>query len=155
MFRNQYVFPSDDINDMIPIEEMVYEKDSMGRPKNAQAVDQFDSQPFMFGENGFRRSDVSILMSAESEDLKLAIASRIQELKASSPDYSGLSDSEIAAMTIPRCVNSAAQFRDWASSLDKSGFAKQVDSFIEANKAKFEQKDTIAFERTDTSVSES
>lgn len=155
MFRNQYVFPSDDINDMIPIEEMVYEKDSMGRPKNAQAVDQFDSQSFMLGENGFRRSDVSILMSAESEDLKLAIASRIQELKASSPDYSGLSDSEIAAMTIPRYVNSAAQFRDWASSLDKSGFAKQVDSFIEANKAKFDQKDTIAFDKTDTSVSES
>lgn len=155
MFRSIFNFPETDINDLIPVENLVYEKDSVGRPKGAQPVDQFDAQPFVLAENGFRSSDVSLLMKAESDDLKLQIASRIQELKVSNPDYSGLSDSEIAQLTIPRYVNSAAQFRDWAASLDKSGFAKQVDSFIEANKAKFEKPDnSIQFTENDVPKSE-
>ncbi len=142
MFRSVFVFPETDINDLFSVDELVIEKDSTGRPKNAQPVDQFDSQPFMMAENGFRSNDVSLLMKAESEDLKMQIASRMQEIKNSGVDLSGFTDGEIAQMTIPRYVNSAAQFRDWAASLDKSGFAKQVDSFIEANKAKFEKSET-------------
>lgn len=149
MFRSIFVFPETDINDLVSVDKLVIEKDSSGRPKNAQPVDQFDAQPFMLGENGFRSNDVSLLMKAESEDLKMQIASRMQEIKNSGVDLSGYTDEEIARMTIPRYVNSAAQFRDWAASLDKSGFAKQVESFIEANKSKFAQSDTkIDFSNT-------
>lgn len=155
MFISDFKFPDTDINNLVPYEELVIEKDSVGRPKNAQPVDQFDAQEFMLGENGFRSSDVSLLMKAESDDLKMAIASRMQEFKSSGADLSGLTDAEIAQMTIPRYVNSAAQFRDWAASLDKSGFAKQVDAFIEANKQKFEKpSESIIFENTEVPKSE-
>lgn len=155
MFRSIFVFPDTDINDLIPVDELVVEKDSTGRPKNAQPVDQFDAQPFMMAENGFRSNDVSLLMKAESEDLKMQIASRMQEIKNSGIDLSDYTDEEIAKMTIPRYVNSAAQFRDWAASLEKSGFAKQVDAYIEANKAKFEQSvNKIDFSGTDEPKSE-
>ena len=154
MFRSVFVFPDTDINDLIPVDELVFERDSNGLPKNAQPVDQFDAQPFMLGENGFRSSDVSLLMKAESDDLKMAIASRMQEIKSSGVDLSQYKDEQIAQMTIPRYVNSAAQFRDWAASLEHSGFAKQVDAFIEANKAKFEKpSESISFEDSDVSKS--
>ena len=155
MFRSIFIFPETDINDLIPVESLVFEKDSMGRPKNAQPVDQFDAQEFMMAENGFKRSDVSILMKVESDDLKAAVAARIQDIQVSMPDFGDMTDSEIAALAIPRYVNSAAQFRDWAASLDKSGFAKQVDSYIEANKAKFEKPDSsIQFNANDVPKSE-
>ena len=70
MFKSIFVFPDTDINYLIPIEELVYDKDELGRPKNAQPVDQFDAQDFMMAENGFKRNDVSALMKAESDDLK-------------------------------------------------------------------------------------
>ena len=45
MFRSVFVFPDTDINDLIPVDELVFERDSNGLPKNAQPVDQFDAQP--------------------------------------------------------------------------------------------------------------
>lgn len=155
MFKSIFIFPDTDINYLIPIEDLVYEKDELGRPKNAQPVDQFDAQDFMMAENGFKRNDVSALMKAESDDLKNMIASRMVELKASTPDLSGLSDSEICDLVVPKYVNSASAFRDWAASKEKSGFAKSVQVYIDANKEKFEKpSDTINFEPGDNPKTE-
>ena len=155
MFRTTYVYPENDIlyldGSKESIERCGIELDSVGRPKGAQPVDQFDSQPFMMGENGFRRSDISILMSAESDDLKRAVASRMEEIKAQFPDQT-LSDSELADMAKPRYCQSWSDLRDWSASLEKSGLAKQVDVFIEANKPKESASSTIDF--TDSNPSE-
>ena len=155
MFKSIFVFPDTDINYLIPIDDLVYEKDELGRPKNAQPVDQFDAQDFMMAENGFKRNDVSALMKAESDDLKNMIASRMVELKSSTPDFEGLSDSEICDLVVPKYVNSASAFRDWAASKEKSGFAKSVQAYIDANKEKFEKSsDTINFEPSDNPKTE-
>ena len=155
MFKSIFKFPDTDINYLIPIEELVYEKDELGRPKNAQPVDQFDAQDFMMAENGFKRNDVSALMKAESDDLRNMIASRMVELKASTPNFEGLSDSEICDLTIPKYVNSASAFRDWAASKDKSGFARSVQAYIDANKERFEKSDNqIDFKDTEVPKSE-
>ncbi len=150
MFRNNVVFPVTDINPCNDINDMDYEKDSVGRPKNAQPVDQFDAQPFMMGENGFRRSDIAILASAESDDLKSAIAARMQQIQTQYPDQN-LSDAELAALTIPRNCQSSSAFREWAASLEKSGFAKSVNEFIEAHKP----KETVSETKIDFSENKS
>lgn len=49
MFRNQFVYPDSDIlflKSKEDAEKCGVELDSVGRPVGAQAVDQFDSQPF-------------------------------------------------------------------------------------------------------------
>lgn len=155
MFRTSYKYPENDIlfldGSKESIEKCGIELDSLGRPKGAQPVDQFDAQPFMMAENGFKRSDISILMSAQSDDLKRAVAQRMQEIQSSYPDQS-LSDSELADMAKPRYCQSWSDMREWASSLEKSGLAKQVDAFIEANKPKEPASPTIDF--TDPNLSE-
>lgn len=149
MFRNQFVFPETDIfflHSNEDCEKCGIELDSVGRPLRAQAVDQFDSQPFMMGENGFRRSDIAILMAAESDDLKRAVAARMEEIKSSFPDQT-LSDFELADMAIPRHCQSGSLFRDWYSSLNHTGDAKQIDAYFESLKSKVEKSpDTITFE---------
>ena len=122
-----------------------FESDSVGRPVGAQPVDQFDAQPFMMGENGFRRSDIAIMMSTESDDLKRAVAARLQEIQSQFPDQS-LSDSELAQMAFPRNCQSAAMARDWYASLEKSGLAKQVDDFVKANTPMEPSQETIKFD---------
>lgn len=128
------------------------ETDSVGRPLGAQPVDQFDAQPFMMGENGFRRSDIAIMMSAESDDLKRAVAARLVEINSQFPDQS-LTDSELAAMAIPRSCQSAAMMRDWYASLDKSGLAKSVDDYVKAHTPKRDDS-TIKFDTSDSNPSE-
>lgn len=146
-------FPKSNPNDYINIDysnKDNYPIDSVGRPIGACPVDQFDSQSFMMGENGFRRSDIAILVSAESEDLKRAIAARIVEINSNFPDQS-LSDSELAAMAIPRNCQSSSMIRDWAASLEKSGFAKAVDAFVKANTPD-KPDDTIKFDSPTPSI---
>ena len=146
MFRNEIDFGPHDINPNIDVKDLCYErvKGSDILPKGAQPVDQFDSEPFMMGENGFRRSDISILMSAQSDDLKRSIANRLQEIQVQFPDQS-LSDAELAQMAIPRYAQSASGFRDWAASIEKSGFAKSVNEWIDAHKSEEQKSDTIDF----------
>lgn len=150
MFRTNYKYPDTDI--MIVGADEYFGQDSCGHVLGAQPVDQFDSQPFMMAENGFRRNDVSILMSAESDDLKRAIAARMQEIQIQYPDQS-LSDAELAAMAIPRNCQSSAMFREWAASLDKSGFSKAVQDYVDANKPK-ESDSTIKFDAPESSNAE-
>lgn len=146
MFQQIIKFREGDINPLIDIKDMDYERMSGSDiiPKGAQPVDQFDSQPFMMAQNGFRRSDIAILMSAESEQLKQAISARIQDIKVSFPDQD-LSDADLAAMAIPRHCQSQSAFRDWSASLEKGGFAKAVDDYIAKNKPAEEPKNTISF----------
>lgn len=128
------------------------ETDSVGRPLGAQPVDQFDAQSFMMGENGFRRSDIAILINAESDDLKRSVAARLEEINTQFPDQT-LSDSELAAMAIPRSCQSAAMMRDWYASLDKSGLAKSVDEYVKVNTSKPDDS-TIKFDSSDSNASE-
>lgn len=146
MFRNVSTLLSV-VTDFIHIDwsdSSQIETDSVGRPKGAMPVDQFDAQPFMMGENGFRRSDIAILMNAESDDLKRAVAARLEEINSQFPDQS-LTDSELAAMAIPRSCQSASMMRDWYSSLDKSGLAMSVDEYVKANTPKEDSHDSIKF----------
>ena len=106
------------------------ERHNDGRPLHAQVVDQFDAQPFMQGENGFRRSDISIMFASESADVRQSIAARMIEIKNSSPSLADYSDSELAAMVIPRSCQSPETYRNWLASLDKSGIAKSVDAYV-------------------------
>lgn len=152
MFRNQFIYPEMDIINLQSYEDCEkcgIELDSVGRPVGSQPVDQFDSQPFMMGENGFRRSDISILMSSQSDDLKSAIAARMTEIKSNFPDQS-LSDSELAKMAYPRYAQGYADTRDWMASLDKSGLSKAIDSYVEANKPKESEKEVIDFSDSKT-----
>jgi hypothetical protein len=155
MFRNVFKFPETDINDLIPVEDLVIERDEVGRPKDAQPVDQFFAQPFMMAENGFKRNDVSALMKAESDDLRNMIASRMVELQSTTPNFEGLTDSQIADLVVPKYINSASAFRDWAASKENSGFAKSVQSYIDANKERFEKPGSqIDFKDTEVPKSE-
>lgn len=95
-------------------------------------------------ENGFRKNDISILMSAQSDDLKRSIAARMQEIQTSFPDQS-IPDSELAEMSIPRHCQVGSQLRDWYASLEKSGIAKVANEFIEAHKTKPVPDDKISF----------
>lgn len=152
-YKNTFIYPESDIYtlDWSNPDEVLIERDSVGRPLFAQPVDQFDSQPFVMGENGFRRSDIAILQSAESEDLKKAIASRIVEIQASYPDQN-LSDADLASMAIPRYCQSSSSLRDWAASLENSGISKVADTYIKAaQKPKVEQP-TIKFDDSNPQV---
>lgn len=147
MFRSQFTFPETDIfylQSKEDVEKCGIELDSVGRPKGAQPVDQFDSQPFMMAENGFRRSDIAILVSAESDDLKRSIAARMQEIQSNFPDQS-IPDNELADMAIPRHCQVGSQLRDWYASLEKSGIAKVANEYIEAHKPKPASEEKISF----------
>lgn len=141
MFRNNYVEPETSTFS----EFYVPEVDSVGRPIGAQPVDQFDAQPFMLGENGFRRSDIAILMTAQSEDLKRSIAARMVEVQSQFPDQT-LTDEQLIELTVPRYAQGYSAFRDWSSSLENGGFAKAVNEWIDKNNPKETQKDTIKFD---------
>lgn len=145
MFKNVTIYSESDwINyDWNKPDKKLFPQDSVGRVVGAQPVDQIDSMPFMMGENGFRRSDISLIINAQSDDLKQSIASRLVELRSDFPDQT-LPDEQLAALTIPRRCQSAAEFRDWAAARDNSQFAKAVDDYISKHQPKTEQ--TIKFD---------
>lgn len=118
------------------------ERDSFGNPKHAQVVDQFDSQPFLQGENGFRRNDIAILQGAESEELKEAIASRLVEMRDNA-SFGDMSDSEIAKLAIPRYCQTPASLSDWQASIDHGNLANEVDAFISAKESEAQKQADI------------
>lgn len=154
MFRNIFTFPTTDIINLQSKDDCKncgIELNAVGRPVGAQPVDQFDSKPFMMAENGFRRSDISLLMNAESEDLKRSIAANIQEIKSNFPDQS-IDDATLADMAIPRHCQVGSSLRDWIGSLDKSGIAKTVDAYLDSIKQKVEpdKQSVIEFNETES-----
>lgn len=124
-------------------------RDSVGRPQGAQAVDQFDSEPFMMGENGFRRSDIGIMMSSESDQLKQTVAARLVEIK-SQPGADGLNDHELAQLAVPRSCQSPASLTDWQASLECGGFAKAAEEFVSKHSPKQADESKITFENDDS-----
>lgn len=134
-------------------EQNGYKLDSLGRPVGAQVVDGADAKDFERAENGFRRNDIAVLLSAESDDLKRALVEKLNELRKTYPDQS-LSDAEIAAQIIPRSVNTQSALRDW--SVRSGAFTKRLEA--EYNKRMEESRksaNTITFEGDGEQKSES
>ena len=127
-----------------------YPTNEIGRPVDEIVVDQFYSQDFNLAENGFARSDISAFVHAESEDLKMQIASRLVEVKARYAD-SNLTDEQIAMLAIPRYVQSDHDFREWSASLGELGLEKclveQIKKVTEQSKY---SPDVIQFDKNDS-----
>lgn len=87
-----------------------------GLPRDSRVVDQFYSQDFMLGENGFPKSDVRMFLDTQSADLQMQIATRMQELKVQYPDQD-LSNEEMIALTLDRNIQSAPDFQRWYAGL--------------------------------------
>lgn len=115
------------------------ELDELGKPKYSKPVDQFYSEKFNLAENGFSRSDVNLFLHTESEDLKMQIATRMDEIKSKYPDQN-LSDETLAKITIPRYVQSGSDLRDWVSVIDECGISKAVDEFVKAHQPKVDEQ---------------
>lgn len=159
MFRNSYVVPSGDCvtKHYSPLGDSFnpdYKPvcNSVGVIDGAMPVDQIDAQEFMMGENGFHRSDISVLMTSQNEDLKKSIAARWCEIKSSLPDQS-LSDVDLAKMAVPRYCQSASSLRDWMASLENGSISKSVSEFIKSH-TKFTPtpSSNIEFEKSDKEI---
>lgn len=115
-----------------------------GLPFDSQVVDQFYSQKFMLGENGFPRSDISLFLSTDSEDLKNQIASRMQEIKQDLPDQN-LSNEQLIRLTLDRNIQSAPDFQRFYSQLKDVNLDEYLKKFIE-KPAVVPEKEVINFE---------
>lgn len=112
------------------------------------AVDQFDAQPFMRGENGFNRNVISQIMAAESEDLRAMLLQRINSDPAGYAGYPKDTPAELVVdATMPRYVQTASSCRDWISSHDKT-IAKYADDLQKQydDIKNREAKEVISFE---------
>ena len=113
-----------------------------GLPIDSRVVDQFYSQPFMKGENGFPKSDVAMFLSTQSDDLKSQIAQRMEELKLEYPDQN-LSNEELIALTVDRNIQSAPDFQRWYSQLKD----QKLDDYLKSlNITTVEEKETIKYD---------
>lgn len=128
---------------MLP--ELFIPLNNIGKPEDGIEVDQYYSQDFCKGENGFPRSDISLLLSAQSEELKMQIAMRMKEVQGTYPDQN-LSDVQLVQMCVPRNVQSAADFKSWFSQIKDDGFEKVVSAYYEKNKPKVDNPETIKFD---------
>lgn len=109
-----------------------YECSADGVPVNAQIVDQTPANEFLIADNGFPRSDISILKKTQDASLQQSILARMVELRGT-PAAEGLTDAELASRAIPRSVNTTASLRDWLAR-DGGSISKVVDRMIEERK---------------------
>lgn len=134
---------------ILPLPEFDYKLtdklNEKGLPIDLRVVDQFYSQPFMKGENGFPKSDVAMFLSTQSDDLKAQIAQRMEELKLEYPDQD-LSNDELIALTVDRNIQSAPDFQRWYSQLKDQKLDDYLKSF---NTSKVDEKETIKFDESD------
>lgn len=121
------------------------ELNEIGVPKDAIIVDQFYSQDFNRGENGFAKSDIEAFITAESDELKQVIAQRLYEVKSEYPDQS-LSNEDMIKMCIPRNVQSLHDLRDWYSRIQGDGLDKAVEAWTKERESR---KDVIDFTSTE------
>lgn len=122
------------------------ELNEIGLPVDAPVIDQFYSQEFNLGENGFPMNDVEVFFHTESEELRQVIAQRLQEVKAQYPDQS-LSDEVLCSMVIPRNVQSYHDLREFGAQLKHDGLEKCIENW----KAEKASKEVIQFEKQDVS----
>lgn len=123
-----------------------------GRVERVSAVDQFDGQEFMLGDNGFKRSDISAYFHADSEKLRQAILERMQEVKLPDGFAFDTPVGEIIDMIVPAYCKTSAQIREWMSTVKDQAF----DKFVEKNFPNSESKsdDKISFVDTHEPKSE-
>lgn len=95
---------------------------------NVQVVDQFDANDFAHGENGFPRSLISQIMSAESDELKQILIKRLSEVK-SSDEFKGMIDEEIVKHCIPRNVQTCSSLRDFIGHMKDDGLEKALADY--------------------------
>lgn len=99
------------------------------------SVDQSYAQDFAINEFGHVRSDVTLLMSSQSEDEVKLLMSRFTELPNYSPDTVGLSDGEILSSLVPRSCQSPAQISRYYATMakrldEKAKLAAKADSKV-------------------------
>ena len=128
-----------------------YPKDELGNFIDMRVVDQYPSQDFMMGENGFPRSDIAQMMHTDSEELRVALAARMTEIKAQYPDQN-LSDEQLIKLTVPRYVQSQHEFREWASRIDELGFNKSIQEFVDSRQKDVDNSDVIKFDNPDSEI---
>lgn len=118
------------------------ELNEIGMPVDAPVIDQFYSQEFNLGENGFPMNDVEVFFHTESEELRQVIAQRLQEVKTQYPDQS-LSDEVLCSMVIPRNVQSYHDMREFGAQLRNDGLEKYIENW----KVEKASKEAIQFEK--------
>ena len=137
MFIIQTIVPEHDF-------KLVDKLNEVGLPKDSRVVDQFYSEKFMRGENGFPKSDVAMFLQTQSDDLKMQIANRLEEFKIQYPDQD-LSNEEIIARTLDRNIQSAPDFQRWFSQLGDQKIDEFLQQFVSVPKTEPE-KEVINFE---------
>lgn len=127
----------------VPSIEAKLNKD--GRVARVSAVDQFDGQDFMMGENGFKRSDISAYMHAESQKLKDAILARMQEVDLPAGYPADTPVSEIINQIVPKYCNTSASVREFIANIpDKSwdDYKKSLEEQSESSESKIDFSNT-------------
>lgn len=127
------------------------ELNEIGQPKDAIIVDQFYSQDFNRGENGFARSDIEAFIHAESDELKQVIAQRLYEVKSQYPDQN-LSNEDMIKMCVPRNVQSLHDLRDWYSRIHGDSLEKSVNEWIKSKTVQDPRDSVIDFKPSDVPV---
>lgn len=77
--------------------------------KQISAVDQFPSQDFCIGDNGFVRSPLAIALRTEDEKLRQAILGSLPEREI--VDNGDKSDSDLLKELVPRNIQTPAELR--------------------------------------------
>lgn len=108
------------------VPEIVAPVDANDNLIGVQAVDQFDAQPFMMGENGFHRHPISVIMHEENADLRDALLARLDEIKSDSGFDSSVPVGDIIRQIVPRYAQLPSAMREVLSYQS----AKSVDEFI-------------------------
>lgn len=103
-------------------------------------VDAFAGQTFNINEFGHIKSDVSVLMEAQSKSEIDLISQRLVEAQGENPDLSGLTDSDIFRYSMSRYYQTPAEVQKYGESLAKAQFERSERLNKEAaQKAEYEK----------------
>ena len=94
--------------------------DNSKLPVYDKPIDQFPSQEFNKGSNGWPANDITLLARATSQKEYEMILARMQEIKIDQPDNSKKSDKQIVSEIMPSWVQSPAEidrFMEYYNSL--------------------------------------
>lgn len=109
------MFRQDVSKGRVPVSDSFVPRDNNGHVINPVVVDQYSGQEFNINQFGWMKSDVDILLQADSLSVQEKIMSRLQLLK-DDPSNKDKSDQELIQSLIPRTVQSYGElsmFMDW------------------------------------------
>ena len=133
----------------VPAIEAKLNKD--GRVARVSSVDQFDGQDFMMGENGFKRSDISAYMHAESQKLKDSILARMQEVDLPEGYPADTPVSEIINQIVPKYCNTSSSIREFIANIPDKSF----DEYQKSLRSQAQSSDSkIDFSKTEQPIAE-